>query len=254
MRYTKLALRIIPLLSVLPLSACSTPRHTNTLIFGTNTKFAFDVSQEATGAVGVTLGYKRQEAVWMPLLANQAGTDGKLVPTVCTPGEACKFAGTAGKGGAAGENAVDTYSVLATFSGQAKGGTGAAAGGPHANGSLAQYFATGFAARLLAEEGGAALVNTASTQASEVAVREEVRLANAAKIKSENARISEIIRHVSAADGSLDATKLGKLTTDAKLDNGDKRAIDSMTTPEALSTYLEATYETNGQPLFDAIQ
>jgi hypothetical protein len=254
MHRSKLALTIVPLLGAWLLSACSTPRHTNTLIFGTNTKFAFDVSQEATGAVGVTLGYKRQEAVWMPLLANQAGTDGRLVPTVCTPGEACKFAGTAGKGGAAGENAVDTYSVLATFSGQAKGGAGAAAEGPNANGSLAQYFATGFAARLLAEKGGAALVNTASTQASEIVVREAVRDANAAKIKGENARIGEIVRHVTAADGSLDATKLGKLTTDAKLSNGDKRAIDAMKSPEALSTYLEATYDANGQPLFDAIQ
>lgn len=33
----------------------STPRHSNTLMFGTSTRVALDVSQEPTGSVGFTL-------------------------------------------------------------------------------------------------------------------------------------------------------------------------------------------------------
>ena len=53
------------------MSGCSTPDHTNTLIFGTNTKVGLDVSCETTGVPSISVGYKRQEAVWMPLLANK---------------------------------------------------------------------------------------------------------------------------------------------------------------------------------------
>ena len=68
--YSRIAL--IPLTGLLLITlGCATPKHTNTLIFGTSTRVAFDVSQDPTGAVGVTLGYKRQEAVWMPLQANE---------------------------------------------------------------------------------------------------------------------------------------------------------------------------------------
>ena len=56
---------------VIIISACSTPHHTNTLIFATNTKFAIDIAADPTGNPSLTVGYKRQEAVWMPLLANQ---------------------------------------------------------------------------------------------------------------------------------------------------------------------------------------
>ncbi len=56
---------------VIIISACSTPHHTNTLIFATNTKFAIDIAADPTGYPSLTVGYKRQEAVWMPLLANK---------------------------------------------------------------------------------------------------------------------------------------------------------------------------------------
>ena len=57
-------------------SACGKP-HNDVLIFGTNTKFAVDVSASAaTGGVPeLTVGYKRQEAVWMPLLVNGMASD-----------------------------------------------------------------------------------------------------------------------------------------------------------------------------------
>ena len=53
------------------LSACVVP-HNDTLLFGTDTKIALDVSMppETAGTPQVTVGYKRREFVWMPLLAN----------------------------------------------------------------------------------------------------------------------------------------------------------------------------------------
>ena len=59
--------------SALMLTACETPRHSNTLIFGTNTKVALDVSADQIKQTpSITLGYTRQEAVWMPLMPNVA--------------------------------------------------------------------------------------------------------------------------------------------------------------------------------------
>ena len=46
------------------LSGCATPQHTNTLIFGTNTKLALDISQSPTNLPSITFGYKREEVVW----------------------------------------------------------------------------------------------------------------------------------------------------------------------------------------------
>jgi len=62
------------------------------------------------------------------------------------------------------QSARDAYSVLGTFSGNMSSSSTTGAG-PEANlkGGIAQYFATGIAAQLLAEKGGAALVSTAPT-------------------------------------------------------------------------------------------
>jgi hypothetical protein len=148
---------------VLGTVACSsTPQHTNTLIFGTNTVVALDVSQLPTGNLGVTLGYRRQEVLWMPLLANTTSSSGLETPAVCQS-DACKsFNGTAGNDGQIdGAGARDAYSVLATFSGQSAGGSlvSTSGAGVTGGGAIAQYIATGFAARALAES-GAGVVNT----------------------------------------------------------------------------------------------
>lgn len=139
------------------LGCTSTPQHTNVLVFGTNTKVALDVSQDATSGVGVTLGYKRQEAVWMPLLPNQASSSasGDLVPSPCTSSGNCpKFEGIDNA------NQKDTYSVLASFGSKLGGGVDSEGRKAEVTGEIAQYFATGLAARLLAQHGGASLVNT----------------------------------------------------------------------------------------------
>lgn len=58
----------------------------------------------------------------------------------------------------------DGYSVLGTFSGTAGGGSSDSAKGDM---KIAQYFATGVAAQILAEQGGAALVSPAAKSPSE---------------------------------------------------------------------------------------
>jgi hypothetical protein len=139
---------------------CATPPHSNTLLFATNTLVALDVSANATSAApNITLGYKRQEMAWVPLLANASGPGRERQPATC-PTESpypCVFVGREG-------NSIDAYSVLATFAGDTaasgSGGTGNAS--TNARGSIAQFFATGIAARILAERGGAQLVNSGS--------------------------------------------------------------------------------------------
>lgn len=122
---------------LLTTTGCATPKHSNVLIFGTNTKFALDLSADTTGNPGITIGYARQEAVWMPLLAN-TGKD--YEPSLCAT-ENCLYKGTEG-------NDKDTYSVLASFG--AKFSAEYTGTSPKAGGGLAQYFATGLAARKLA--------------------------------------------------------------------------------------------------------
>lgn len=240
------------ILTVGLLAGCSTPKHTNTLVFGTNTKFAIDVSEDPTGALGITLGYKRQEAVWMPLIANET-KDG--TPAKCTSDTCRKYEGTAGSGGAAGKGATDTYSVLATFSGQASGGADPTQGGTvQAKGTLAQFFATGFAARLLATVGGAAIVSTrADTPEAEV-VSASVQAANASKISEEDRQIERTITEITSKDGKLDDSKRSALVQKAKLaDKGAEKYILAVKDVDELREYLRGNYEKAAKPLYEAL-
>src|SRR5437899_4879752 len=62
-------------------AGCTTLRHNDVLIFGTDTKLAVDVSAAPTsgGAPEITIGYKRQEAVWMPLVVNGNSINKRLI-------------------------------------------------------------------------------------------------------------------------------------------------------------------------------
>ena len=159
------------LVATVLLGACQQmPRHSNTVFFGTNTSFGLNVGTDATSTPSIAVGYKRQEAVVMPLLANEEGNnppDGAMKPVPCpndvTP---CLFRGTDG------EDVTDTYSVLASFGAQFSGETGT--GGAKAAGGLAQYFATGLAARELAKVGGAALVATGEAAAASASGNNEL--------------------------------------------------------------------------------
>jgi len=179
----------------------STPRHTNTLIFGTNTKVAFDVGPDPTGVVSVTLGYKRQEAVWMPLLANKGKfTDSESQSADCGPANStdCHFRG---------DDKRDAYSVLASFgadfSGEGQGTNVKGAAG------IAQYFATGLAARLLAQKGGADLVSVQPGGSTE---------RKAVELLSEEAKAVEKILGYVNQDGNVDGTKLGTVVLGSGLD------------------------------------
>lgn len=148
---------------------CALPQHSNTLLFATNTAVAIDISANATTAApNITIGYKRQEMAWVPLLANKTDPSGRALAADCPPAATTTAADPCVYQGRGGEDS-DAYSVLATFAGTSGASGTGGAGGPStsAKGSIAQFFATGLAARALAEKGGAQLVNTSITQNAE---------------------------------------------------------------------------------------
>ena len=121
-------------------------RHSNTLVFGTTTTIGVKVGQDASQTPTIEIGYGRQEAAFVPVLANTSvGTGGDLDP--------CPGTGVAGAGGNVkvdlssckfeatnnGED-KDSYSTLASFGAD----VGASAGKGEV--TLAQYFATGIGA------------------------------------------------------------------------------------------------------------
>ncbi|WP_162877889.1 hypothetical protein [Trinickia diaoshuihuensis] len=234
-------------------SCSSTPNHTNTLIFGTNTLVAVDVSESPTGNVGVTLGYKRQEAVWMPLLANVASDTGGEVPATCTDDSCKSFTGTTGTDGTLnGASAHDTYSVLATFSGQtaASAPVGASGANVTAGGAIAQYFATGFAARLLAEKGGAAIVSTSGDTGNDAAVN----LAAQQQLQTQSQHIERIISAITDKSGNIDATQRDKLFGAAKFSNENiKKYLLESKNANDLRVRLNSVSTIGVQPLFDAL-
>jgi len=176
--------KISSLSFVVVLAGCATPEHTNTLVFGTTTKFALDVSVTPTGAPDFTLGYKRHEGVWMPLLANSKTGDDS-VPAECDKEKSdCLFQGKDENG-----KKVDTYSVLASFGAKFGGGStveGDAAGANvQASGGLAQFFATGIAAQKLAQEGNSRLVAVQPTDQDQLSEAKD--RAAIAEVKAEDA-------------------------------------------------------------------
>ena len=98
----------------------------------------------------------------MPLLAN-LGSNG-LEPCAVSPPEIATNIFYRGNEG----NNMDTYSVLASF-GAKFAAKGSSTTGPEASGGLAQFFATGLAARRLAQVGGAQLVSVQPSDAEAAA-------------------------------------------------------------------------------------
>jgi len=230
------------------LSACSVP-HNDVLIFGTNTKFAVDVSASAaTGGVPeLTVGYKRQEAVWMPLLVNgqlsqavqmvnrfyndcfnNAITEATkktcrddYVAAIDTIGlteqDLIKYIGEAEGSGhfvTGGDRATkgekDAYSVFASFGARfrASGGTGKS----EAQGSIAQFFATGIAAQRLGANAkiGDALKVESTSEKTEKALK--------AQADAEKAR----------ADSAATQAEFYSNLTPAELETIRKRAVDNV--------------------------
>lgn len=73
--------------AALALTGCNTP-HNDVLVFGTSTLVGVDIKPEPeTGAFSAAIGYRREEAVWMPLLIN--GEWSRFAPqAVCAEQEA----------------------------------------------------------------------------------------------------------------------------------------------------------------------
>lgn len=191
----------------------------------------------------------------MPLLANVAnGTE--TVPATCLNDPCREFKGTTGtSGGAASVGATDTYSVLATFSGQAGASAGAGGNetpGVKANGTLAQYFATGIAARLLAEHGGASIVNTGGTKTESTTKLETIQAVKKT-ITEENANIDRIMFSITGKDGTLDQAKYNTLLAKSKLDGNTQALLKKYTTAKDIHEHLSFAYATSGKPLFDAL-
>lgn len=170
-----LACAMLPLLG----GCVQATRHSNTMVFGTNTTVGVKVGRDVNQMPNVLIAYDRQEAVIMPLLANtgekpgsrnmltpcpsvtaQWGTPAPTpsptpTPTLSSPdgyAHPCKFVGI--RQGAENFLIQDSYSVLASFGAKLKGNAKTDEGAA----GLAQYFATGAAAQTLALNGGAAVI------------------------------------------------------------------------------------------------
>ena len=168
------------------LGRTSTAQHTNVLVFGTNTKVALDLLQDATSGIGITLCCKRQEAVWMPLLPNQAATNGNgLQPSPCTTIEGYpKFVGMDSN------DQYDTHTVLARFGTKLGAGVDSTGKDAKGNGEIAQHFATGLAARILAQNGAALVSTIADSLTSDE--RKQVKI----KVKKNQDELDELLEHL----------------------------------------------------------
>ncbi|MBL4837528.1 MAG: hypothetical protein JKY34_08100 [Kordiimonadaceae bacterium] len=189
-------------------------RHSNTLVFGTNTSIGVNVGKDASQTPTIQIGFQRQEAALVPLLANTSESGTNLVPCPASavgnnlkaPPSGCLFVATSYEGGEITNK--DAYSVLASFGGEAKGSSAGA------EIAVAQYFATGVAAQQLAESGGANIVVATSASAAEAIAK-----ANTEAIKSkvalalEKEKVNAAVQ-VKAIDSAEVAAKgiLGKST------------------------------------------
>ncbi|MGP1283337.1 MAG: hypothetical protein ACTS1X_10210 [Parasphingopyxis sp.] len=198
-------------LALLPLVAgcVQATRHSNTMIFGTNTTVGFKVGSSASQVPEILLAYDRQELVIMPLLANVQDRGNDLLQP-CDPTRPAEIVGDRSEDGeflihpcsfvGYREGSLDSYSVLASFGASFDAHASSA---PEASGGLAQYFATGIAAQMLAFNGGAAVVNTTARTsaaqtlaASAVFASEQERAASVRQISGYAAFETRFLSHL----------------------------------------------------------
>jgi len=240
-RFKKIAIFLaLPLVA----TSCANNPHNDVLIFGTNTKVAFDVSSDPAnaGTPSFTLGYKRQEVAWVPLKAN--GTlvqdDGTTDDTV---GE--KYIGVDG-------DKKDTYSVFASFGGEFGAGTQNKA-------ALSQFFATGIAAQHLGASKAAAkmisvqpveaealenqkLISALQKELGDTKIK-EIKLKQKRVVSERQAKAAVIVMKVAKADGSIDDKLLDKAIKDGEVKTPWDVNIPKMKTAKALNSYLEGHVE-----------
>jgi hypothetical protein len=189
----------------------------NTIYFGTNTQFGIRAGVDTKQIPEVEIGYNRQEGVMLPLAVecalkatNAPGTDATS-ETGGAAGQKGKQPATAAPAGGVGRSFIgenkqgdhkDAYSVIAIFSGKAHGN--ASAGTTNSVGAgmgVAQYFATGVAAQLLAEQ-GATVVGGASSAADSAAALAR-KLQNTADTER-----AAILAYVTKPDKTLDIDRV----------------------------------------------
>lgn len=150
---------VFTVLALLSSGCIQATRHSNTMLFGTNTHLGIRAGPNATSVPEIDVGYSRQEAVVMPLVANSTDNGRYQSPCDITQpvgSDDAKFLVHPCLLVAVNGKAQDSYSVLASFGAKFDGDTNST--GAHAKGGLAQYFATGVAAQMLALKGGASVV------------------------------------------------------------------------------------------------
>lgn len=174
------------------LSACA---HNDVLVFGTDSSFGIDVQTAATqgASPSITVGYKRKEAVWMPLIVNATHSKVAAGQAVTWNPDGVKYASTVP--GADGKDRRDTYSVFASLG--ARFDNEINAGGGKVGGGLAQFFATGRAAVALTEN--EALVTSLKLSDGESATAQATAVTAAATNKSATAISSGLTPDQTAA-------------------------------------------------------
>lgn len=224
----------------------------DTLVFGTDTKVAFDVSADPAGHPSFTLGYKRREMIWLPLSSGDASppthlciadTPGKLlcapvgddpskgthvcVASTLTAAQAaardttgapllCSSASDVRSylyKGTASNNDSDAYSVMASFGLDTYGGTGGA--------KIAQFIATGIAARNLTSKNVDALINpnAAASPVSDAMIDQA--------FMNQGTRADRVAKAM-MVNGVADAEKLKQLAAASKLNDDAKTKLLSV--------------------------
>src|SRR5579871_3385611 len=175
----------------------------NTIYFGTNTQFGIRAGVDTKQIPEVEIGYNRQEGVMLPLTVKS--TNSPCAGTGTNPpfDSNQKFLSHYQEGNT---DIQDAYSVLATFSGQA-GGSAGSSNTAGANLGVAQYFATGDAAVMLARQGGAAAVGGAQSAVS------PIDTSVAGIVNTQNKERSALIAYFTSPDGSLDKARLKAIAT-----------------------------------------
>lgn len=255
--------RIAIVMGVLMIGGCVTP-HRDVLLFGTDTSLGVNVGADPASAqvTQVSIGYKRREAVYMPLVINAA--DSALVcantPTSsdkqCTQTERIAVANPSeiiysGSGEGSATGGKDTYSVFASFGGEANGGTGSA------KAAVAQFFATGIAAqRLSARPQAVQLISTEAPKAAEAAAiaklegfteATQLERERTSTLKTqEDERITAIESFVfGAPDAATRSTRLQQISNIDLLSDNAKASLRSATTPAELRARLRSDEITN---------
>lgn len=238
MRYSRFTIKAIFYFILLTLSACASRPHNNVLLFGTDTKFALDISSEATQGSypEVTLGYKRREAVYLPLARNayKCREDRNTKKIHCTiESTSDKYMGKA-EGDNTSNNGNDTYSVFASFG--AKFDSGA-----KSSGGLAQFFATGVAAQRFGENPEVEKALSLRSGEAEAAIAEKeaiIAKANLELLQSE-------LKDVAGEDEKIKAareSKINEIILCADLGNPEgkwKTIIEHAQTDSALSSVTQ---------------